>query len=52
MDRMNLHFEYFQELFATTREYKIVSQLRALFHIPFSSNLYLISTVFIWLLGI
>lgn len=51
-DNLNLHFEYFRELFATTLEYRIVSQLRALFNIPFYSNLYLISTVSIWLLGI
>lgn len=51
-DRLNSHFRYFQELFATAQEYKIVSQLRALFNIPFSTNLYLISIILIWLLGI
>lgn len=52
MAKVNSHFECFQELFVTTQEYKIVSQLRALFNIPLSSNLYLISTILVWLLGI
>lgn len=39
-DRLNSHVEFFQELFAATQKYKMVSQLRALFNIPFTFNLY------------
>lgn len=38
-DRLNSHLESFQELFAASQKYKMVSQLRALFNIPFSFNL-------------